>query len=260
MKLLKNRFFLGILCIIAGLLFSFVALLALQGGSQNAYVSAVRMKEPVQAGTQITADMVETVSVPEKLVEGGISALSSVVGRYANADLYVGDYLTAAKLSTTLAEQNSFSAGTLQGKTVVSVTLPSLAAGVSGRLLPGDIVTVMSLPKSSVNQSLGVEPETGEESTSGALIYPELQYIEVCMVTTSDGADATVNAHPGEDKKNTLPVTVSFYANQEQALRLAELEQQGIIHLAFIARGEAAAQYIPDEQRVLNTKSNMEVN
>lgn len=256
MKLLKNRFVIGTLCIIAGLLFSFVALPALQGGGQGAYTSAVRMKESVQAGTQITADMVEMVNVPEKLVASGISDTSSVVGRYANTGLYAGDYLTIAKLSATLAEQNSFSAGMQKGKTVVSVILPSLASGVSGRLLPGDIVTVMALPKSSVNQSLGVEPESTGDSTSGATIYPELQYIEVCMVTTSDGADAKVNANPGEDEKNSLPVTVSFYADQEQALRLAELEQQGIIHLVFVARGEAAAQYIPDEQRVLN----MEVN
>lgn len=246
MKLLKNRFVIGALCILAGLLFSFVALPALHGSNQGAVVGAVRMKASVQAGAQITADMVEVVSVPEKLVEGGISDAASVVGRYASADLFAGDYLTMAKTTATLAEQSSFSAGMPAGKTVVSITLPSLASGVSGRLLPGDIVTVIAVPKGSANQSLGVEPETTGDNLSGAVIHPELEYIEVCMVTTSDGADAVVNAHPGEDTKNTLPVTVSFYATKEQALKLAELEQQGAIHLAFVARGEAASQYMPN--------------
>ena len=129
---------------------------------------------------------------------------------------------------------------------MVSITLPTLASGVSGHLLPGDVVTIMALPKNSVTQSLGVEPETGETDLSGAIIYPELQYIEVCMVTASDGSDASVEARPDEGVKNNLPVTVSFYVTQEQALLLAELENESIIHLAFVARSQNILQYIPD--------------
>lgn len=246
MRFFKNRFVIGILCIIIALLIAFFALPSLQSGSQGAYFSAVRMKQPIEAGTQLTAEMLETVSVPETLVEGGISDISLAVGKYTAVDLYAGDYLSADKLSDTLAEQNSFPAGTAKGKTVVSVTLSTLASGVSGRLLPGDIVTVMALPKSSPNQALGVEPEMKETVLSGATIYPELQYIEVCMVTASDGADASVEAQPNEDTKNNLPVTVSFYATEQQALLLAELENQNIIHLAFVARGKDVTKYVPD--------------
>lgn len=248
MKFLKNRFVIGALCIIAALLIAFFALPALQG-SQNT-TSVVRMTEDVTAGTQITTEMVETVSVPETLVEGGISSVSLVVGQYAAADLYTGDYLTTAKLSSTLAEQNSFPAGTAKGKLVVSVTLPSLASGVSGRLLPGDVITVMAV-SADTTETLGLEPaDTTDETTyntaASTVIYPELQYVEVCMVTASDGTDASVEANPGDDEENSLPVTVSFYASQEQALRLAELEQQGTIYLAFVARGEDVTQYISD--------------
>ena len=247
MKLLKNRFVIGGLCILLGLLFSFVAIPALQSSNQGEATNVVRMKVSVQAGAQITADMVETVSIPEKLVKGGINDTASVVGKYTNANLYAGDYLTAAKLSATLAEQNSFSAGEAKGKTVVSVTLPSLASGVSGRLLPGDIVTVIAVPKGSVNQSLGVEPgATPETTTAGAYVCTELEYIEVCAVTANDGTEALVNARPGDNEENSLPVTISFYATKEQALKLVELEQQGAIHLAFVARGEAASQYMPN--------------
>jgi len=252
MKLLKNRIVIGIICIIVGLLLSFAVLPALQNNGQST-VSAVRMKEPVQGGTQITAEMVETVKIPQNLVQGSIVDTSSVVGRYANARLYAGDYLTGGKLSATPEEQNAFAAGTAKGKTVVSVTLPSLASGVSGSLQPGDIVTVIALPKSSGNQSMNVEPNPSGETTEGAaVISPELHYLEVCMVSASDGASADVNSNPGKDDKNSLPVTVSFYASETQALKLAELEHQGIIHLTFVARGDDAGKYIPDDQRVLN--------
>lgn len=244
MKLLKNRFFVGALCIVAALLIAFIAPPALDG--EHKTTNVVRMVETAAPGTQITEKMVETVSVPEGMVNGGISIMSSAVGKYAVTDLYAGDYLTPAKLASTLAEKSSFPAGTVKGKTVVSVTLPTLASGVSGHLLPGDIVTVMALPKDSVSQSLGVEPETDNTDLSAAIIYPELRYIEVCMVTANDGADASVEANPGDDTKNSLPVTVSFYATQGQALLLAELENRSIIHLAFVARGTEVTKYVAD--------------
>jgi pilus assembly protein CpaB len=247
MKLLKNKFIIGSLCIVLALVFSFVALPALIGVSQSETTSVLRMKQSVAAGTQITADMLENVSVPENAAENALEDKASIVGQYAASDLYAGDYLTAEKLKVTLAEQSLFSAGEAKGKTVISVTLPSLASGVSGRLLPGDIVTVIAIPQGAVNQALGVEPEDSTETTiSGAYVDPALEYIEVCMVTTSNGADASVNAHPDEDTENTLPVTVSFYATEEQALKLAELEQTGTIHLAFVARGNTAAEYVSD--------------
>ncbi len=170
MKLFKNRIFIGILCIVAALLIGFVAVPALSG-SQN-QTSVVRMTESVTAGTQITEAMVETVIAPEGVVSGGINSVSSVVGKYANADLYVGDYLTFAKLTDTLEEVDSFSAGTQKGKMVVSITLPSLASGVSGRLLPGDIVTVMAVSKSETMQSLGVEPADTTDETPTMRLYP----------------------------------------------------------------------------------------
>lgn len=247
MKLFKNKFVIGALCIVLALVFSFVALPTLTGSGENETVSALRMKQAVAAGTQITADVLETVNVPESLVENALNDAASAVGQYAAADLYAGDYLTAEKLTITLSEQNLFSAGEAKGKTVISITLPSLASGVSGRLIPGDIVSVIAIPQGTVNQTLGVEPEETDETTvSGAYIDPVLKYIEVCMVTTSDGADASVEAQPDEETTNALPVTVSFYATEEQALKLAELEQTGTIHLAFIARGNTASQYISD--------------
>ena len=194
MKLLKNKFVIGTICIIAGLLLTFIALPALQGSNQGAYTNVIRLKKTVQSGTQISAEMVETVKIPETIVKKSIGDISSVVGKYANTELYDGDYLTIDKLSNTLEENNLLAAGMAKGKTVVSITLPSLASGVSGRLQPGDIVTVMTLPKNTVNQPLGAEPETTTENAdSKAVIYPELHYLEVCMATTGDGSDADVS-------------------------------------------------------------------
>ena len=255
MKLLKNKFVIGVLCIAVALLLSFVAVPTLQKESGSTYVNTVRMKTTVQEGTQISAEMVETVKVPDGLVQGGIRDTSSVLGRYANTDLFAGDYLTVDKLTDALEETDKLAAGIPKDRMVVSVTLPSLASGVSGRLMPGDVVMVMALPENTVNQTLGLEPETVDtDANAGAMIYPELQYLEVCSVTAGDGSDAHVSAQLLDEEENALPVTVSFFADEAQALLLAELEQHGTIYLAFVARGEATAMYIPDMHRVFNTE------
>jgi pilus assembly protein CpaB len=254
MKLLRNRIVIGILCIAVAITLSFAVLPAIHGTNGGITTTAIRMKKTVQAGTRITTDMVEAVIVPLTLVQGTVDSADVAAGKYANTTLYAGDYLSDQKLSASFA-QSPLAAGTVKGRKVISVTLPSLAAGVSGRLLPGDIVTVIAIPKGVADRSLNIQLETaGQEEM--ASIDSELHYVEVCMVTANDGADSQVSGNPDKDEKNTLPTTVSFYVAETQALKLAELEQRSEIHLAFVARGKDAAKFIPDDQRVWNTEVN----
>ncbi len=250
MKIFKNRVFLGILCIVAGLVAGFVILPAFANNTAETRPVLV-MKMTVQAGTQLTTDMITTQELPKSAFTGAVANPSDAVGKYAASDLYAGDVLTAAKLSSSLEAMDAMAAAPEKGKQVVSVTLPSLAAGVSGRLLPGDIVAVMATAKNA-NQSLGLDPDADTTvQTARTTVVPGLETLEVCMVTTNAAADAHVSARPSEGEKNELPVTVSFYVTPEQALRLAELEQSSVIHLAFVARGESSAAYIPEEGKVL---------
>jgi pilus assembly protein CpaB len=255
MKLLRNRIVIGILCIAVAITLSFAVLPAIQGTNGGITTTAVRMKQTVQAGARITADMLEAVIVPVTLVQGTVDSADVAAGKYANTTLYAGDYISVQKLSASSEAESALAAGTVKGRKVISVTLPSLAAGVSGRLLPGDIVTVIAIPKGVADRSLNIQLETaGQEEM--ASIDSELHYVEVCMVTANDGADSQVSGNPDKDEKNTLPTTVSFYVAETQALKLAELEQRSEIHLAFVARGKDAAKFIPDDQRVWNTEVN----
>lgn len=262
MKFLKNKLFIGILCIILGLLVGFAAIPRLRESEEIETVTAVRLNQDIAAGTRITGEMLETVTVSDGVLpEGAITDSASVSGSYAASQLYAGDYLTPNKLTDSISTQDAMALATEKGMRVISVTLPTLAAGVSGQLQPGDIVTVLAIPEnSSSSLSLTLEPEATEDNDTGTadtpetLLYPELQYIEVCAVTASDGSAAVVNPNPSEDEKNSLPETLSLYVTEAQALRLVELEQKGMIHLAFVARGAEAARYIPDDRRILNTE------
>jgi pilus assembly protein CpaB len=244
MKILKNRYVVGTACIVLGLLIGFVAIPGIQRGSGNATVSVIRAKQYISEQSEIMPEMLETVQVPRNSAPKDVlSALPS--GSYAAAPIYAGDYLTKSKLAGESSALNGMEKASAKGLRVVSVTLPSLASGVSGRLEPGDIVSVLSFSRSSGS----VTP--GDASASAVALVPELQYLEVAMISTADGADALVQSSPSEENKNALPVTISFFATEDQARLLADLEQTGILHLVFVARGDDAAAYLSDDLRVL---------
>ena len=268
MNLFRNKFLIGLICIVLGLAIGFLAIPKLRGKDGIEQIRAIRLKQTVPEGALISDDMIESVLVNPSLVPTGtISDLAQVTNRYSAVPIFAGDYLTENKLTNELATLDPMSIATTKGLKVVSITLPSLAAGVSGQLRPGDIVTIIASEKQALadqTQTLNPKEQSqdkpdGSENNSNntntkAQIYPELQYIEVCSLTAADGRDAKVNKVLVEDEKNQLPVTISLFVNDEQAIRLADLEQRGEIHLSFVARGEEASLFIADSQRVFKSE------
>ena len=265
MKILRNKFLIGILCIVIGVTVGFVLLPRSQDADIN-MTKVVRLRQDVEAGAKLEEATMEIATIPaESVPEGASSTLESFLNRYASTPLYKGDVLTAAKVRDTLVDP--VAAAAAKGKQLVSVTVPSLSAGVSGTLQPGDVVSIMVTSKvTQFNQNLGLlmpaEDSEDEPLQSGGLISSvtresqtyipeELRYLEVCKVSSSDGTDALVNGDKNKDEPNRLPVTITFYATGEQALKLAEVEQNGEIHVTFLARGDAADAYIPRAERVL---------
>ena len=267
MKILRNKFLIGILCIVIGVTVGFVLLPKSQDADIN-MTKVVRLTQDVEAGTKLEEKMLEIATIPaESVPDGASSTLESFLNRYASSQLYEGDILTSAKVRDTLVDP--VAAAAAKGKQLVSVTVPSLSAGVSGTLQPGDVVSIMVTSKvTQFNQNLGLmtpvedSEETSDWQTGGSLISSvtkesqtyipeELRYLEVCKVSSSDGTDALVNGDKDKEEPNRLPVTITFYATEAQALKLAEVEQNGEIHVTFVARGDAADAYIPCEERVL---------
>lgn len=283
MKLIRNKFIIGILCIAIGVTAGFI-LLPKSQRNEISMTQVVRLTQNVKAGEQLTAENLETTTIPAaNIPSGASSSVDTYRGKYAVTQLFAGDILTATKVRDTLVDP--VAAGAAKGKQLVSLTIPTLTAGVSGTLLPGDVVAVMVTSKvTQFNQQLGLlvateqstitttpESEDGEgedsdgdinsginqtlissiQKESETYMPEELRYLEVCKVTSSDGTDALVNTAKDPDVPNRLPATITFYVTEEQALKLAEIEQNGDIHIAFLARGDAADVFIPREERVL---------
>jgi pilus assembly protein CpaB len=242
MSFLKNRTVIGVICILFSLLICFGITPLFNAGIAHK-VSIVRVAKDITAGEQITKDMVQTVQVGGyNLPNNVLKTESSVVGKYAVSDLDSGDYILSSKLSAEPAGSAYLS--NLDGKKqAVSVTVKTLADGLSGKLQPGDIVSVIA-------------PDFRKQGTT--VIPGELQYVEVIAVTTSSGGNAGAGntasqANQSSGNESNLPSTVTLLASPEQSKLLAELDADDDIHLALVYRGTEAnvSKFIEAQDKVL---------
>lgn len=237
MSLFKNRTVIGVLCILLSLVICFgVAPLFNKSVSQKAEI--VRVTREIRAGDLITADMVAVAEVGGyNLPEGVIRQPDTVVGRYAIADLAVGDYILPVKLSDNPAAENIYLYSLDGTRQAISVTIKSFANGLSGKLQSGDIVNIIAADY----KKQGV-----------TVIPPELQFVEVISVTASSGYDANTGERTDEDEKE-LPSTVTLLVTPEQSKTLAELEADGKLHLSLVYRGtpENAALFIEAQDEII---------
>lgn len=235
MSILKNRTVLGVVCIALALVISF-ALTPLFNSSLSHRTDIVRVTGDIRAGERITDDVVQTVAVGGyNLPDNVVRHLDAVLGKYAAADLAAGDYILASKLTDSPAAANAYLYRLTGEKQAISITIKSFAVGLSGKLISGDIVSVIA----------------PDYRKMGATVIPaELRYVEVIGVTAGSGVDTDAG---GPEDERELPSTVTLLVSPEQSKILAELEADGKLHLSLVYRGsrEVADQFIDAQDQAL---------
>jgi pilus assembly protein CpaB len=236
LKILKNRIFLSALCIIAAAAISFV-LLPRFYENKDATVMVLRASEDIPAGTKIEEKQLAEVEVGKLgLPEGVINDRTQIVGKIAQTGISKGDYFFLKKLGEYLADKK-LDRITAENKRLVTVSVPSIAAGLSSLLQSGDIVTVVVfLNKTSDNQS----------ATPQVILYPELKGLEVYSVEnsrTQSTAEVRKQQAGGQPSSgDPIPKAVTLVATEAQAEKLIEAEYTGKLHLIFEKRGVSREQ------------------
>jgi pilus assembly protein CpaB len=120
----------------------------------------------------------------------------------------------------------------------MSVTIKSFSNGLSGKLISGDIVSVIA-------------PDY--RKMGATVIPPELKYVEVIGVTASSGYDTDTGQGLKKEDEKQLPATVTLLVSPEQSTILAGLEADGKLHLSLVYRGskENAAKFIEAQDKAL---------
>ena len=145
MRILKNRLAVGIMCIVLSLAVGFIGIPLMNAGS-NEKVQVVMLKTDVAKGVRLTSEMLEVVPiVKDNLPEGIAKKKDEVNGLYAVSDMVKGEFIFSKKVSKAPAQDNEYLYSLPEGKMALSVTIRSLAAGLSGKLMPKDVVTIFSV-------------------------------------------------------------------------------------------------------------------
>jgi len=229
---LKNRTIIGIICMVLAIAITFlVAPLVTQLGTDTVTVYCVA--QDLKQGVQITQEYITTVEAKaESIPAGAVAEKAEILGKYAKSNLYAGDFYTTAKLT---ADANTAADvfATLDGKQIaVSFTINSFAAGLSGKLENGDIISIFV-----------TDPDTGVTTIPAAL-----KYVRVVTTTTAGGIDQE-GVVENEDGSFELPSTVTVLVTPEQARLLVSYEENAALQAGLVYRGDKeTAQKFLDKQ------------
>ncbi len=217
--MIKNRTIIAIVCIFLALLLSF-GVVPLLNKASSSKVEIVRLTADIKTGTMITDNIIEIVKVGEyNLPDSVIKDKSEVVGKYATADLFSGDYITPSKITVNIDTTESILNSLDNDEMAISINV-DFNTSLSGKLEVGDIVSLITKKEDDI-----------------AEIPEQLTYV------AGDGKETNNNTEKS-DSESGLPKTVTFRANAEQATLIAL--NDGNIHIALVHRGdkEVAQQYL----------------
>ncbi|MCL2741534.1 MAG: RcpC/CpaB family pilus assembly protein [Oscillospiraceae bacterium] len=208
------RFLTALLCILAALA---VTLAISPDGTAGTYRYACYARRAIKAGSLIEAEADVGVMgyVGNDSASGYIPEKGGLSGRFAVKDILPGEPIT---MSNT-AHVSEYGLGA-EGGRAVSVSVRSLAAGVAGRLMPGDKVNVVCYSRGD----------------GQARLFPELAGITVLGVCDDYGNELEAVAAGSSGMRNRGAAAVILLVDDYQALRLIEAENGGVLHFVFVGR------------------------
>lgn len=227
---MKNRTLIGIVCMVLAVALTFIISPLVTRLSMDT-VEVPRLSADVQRGAKISDANVEIVKVKKDTLPNGIiTDKDLIVGRYAASTLYSGDYVTKEKIALKANSSDDVIASFNGEKFAMSFTIDSFAAGLSGKLQNGDII------------SLVVKSSNGK-----AIMPPSFKYVKVITTTTAGGVDQD-KVVKNDDGTFDAPATITLLVNATQAQQLADYEE-GVISCVLVYRGsDENAQKFLDKQ------------
>lgn len=217
MKFLQNKIIVGAVCILTAGIFAFGILPSMykgKGGTEK----VVKVNATVVAGTKIEEDMlIETEVGSYGLSENVIKKKEDAVGKFARCEISLDDFVIKSKLSDFAANEKLDNIQA-KGQKLITVTLPSIAAGVGNHIQTGDIISLICYIDNNV------------------VVYDELKNLEVYSVE-NDNAKNLEDTGSEDDDNDKIAATMTLIVNDTQASKLVSAEYAGKLHAVFERRG-----------------------
>ena len=225
MKYIKNRYVIFALCLILAGVIAFV-IVPKSNRNMAESVDVVKVTKQIEKNRQKTENILKIKQMPKQAVtQSTITDKKQIVGKVSNVQLLPEDNLVMQKFTEVGTETDkALYEMDNSEQLAISVTLANLASSVSGKIQPGDVVSVYGF----INE------------TKQLADYTDLQYIEVIGVSNSSAEElSTRNSDSETDSSDkVVPATVTLSVNRNQAQELVVLENTSSIHIVFVGRGE----------------------
>ena len=231
----NNRMIYGVVSIVLAAVVAFVAIPALSARITGK-VEIVRVVKDIPKGVPITEEYIETLEVGGyNLPQDVARKTEDVLGKYTKTELVQGDYILSGKVSFTPLSTDAQLLSLPSGKTAISLSVKSLAGGLSGKLQPGDIIRIYYYTRDKVFDAA------------------ELQFVKVLAVSDSTGADIDNAAAKEADEEKKAAAAITVLASPVQAQVIAGIENEGTAHVALISRGNdrLAAELLQKQDQAL---------
>ena len=139
---LNNRFLFGLLSLLLAAIIAFIALPTI-ARQTNGKTEIVRVSAPILKGAVITDKSVELAEVGSYNLPANLArSTEDVTGRYAVTDLMEGDYILSSKISALPLTSDIALNDIPSGRVAISLSIKTLASGLSDKLQAGDIVRI----------------------------------------------------------------------------------------------------------------------
>ena len=221
-ELKKSRIFLAIVSLIIGLIVAFVLTPAFTEALKGKR-EVVKIITDVKAGDRITDKMLKIVEVGGYNLDEEIATKKEeVVGLYAQIDITNNTYMYKSYVSNISPLNNNYLKENLDGlKRAISFKVKSEAKPVAEKLQKNDIVTLIFTKVGSKNDTI---------------LDPYLKFVKVLALTTDSGRDYNAENVYDEKYSDGLIDTITVLANEDQCLRIAEMDEMAVIHCALVYR------------------------
>ena len=217
MKFLQNKIVIGGGCILLAAVFAF-ALLPNMYKNKGGTEKIIKVNSTVAAGTKIEESMLVEAEVGSYgLPDSVVKNKDEVVGKYSKSDITPDDMILKTKVSDFAANERLDNI-LASGKKLITITLPSIAAGVGNHLQTGDIITLVYYAENAASM-----PE-------------EMKNIEVYSIENDD-AQNVEDAPSGDEEVDRIAATLTLIVTDVQAEKLVNAEYSGKLHAVFERRG-----------------------
>ncbi|MDR1737001.1 MAG: Flp pilus assembly protein CpaB [Oscillospiraceae bacterium] len=223
-RIFRSRLLVAAVCVLLAGLVAFVLLPNAMEQKENTAI-VIRAAKDIPKGTQITEGHVERTEVGSYNLPGGtITDQTLAIGQYAALDILEHSSLTE-KMLTSVKYETLIEEALAQGRSLITVSLSSVAAGGGGHVRSGDRVSIL----------LYKEYEGADGQTVSLVEEPQI--LQGLLVYATQ--DSRANIMEGVLYEET-PKSMTLLVTDAQAKALVAAEYGGQIHVKVLPTGEAA--------------------